>query len=138
KLELLAQSHPVRVVAPLPVVRRIVRLSDDGEILSARRSPRRGRVEDIFSRLVSIPALLCLPQLELELVLTHQDELRLHQPGKAYRRGGWVVTGRRLVSVQDRRLLTGPADAAELLPPTLPELFDTAELAEAAGIDRRL
>ena len=31
-----------------------------------------------------------------------------------------------------------PADAAGLLPLALPELFDTAELAQAAGIERRL
>jgi hypothetical protein len=138
KLELLAQEHPVRLVAPVPVGRRIVRLSDEGEVLSARRSPRRGRIEDIFSRLVSIPSLLCLPRFELEIVLTHQDELRVHRPGKAFRRRGWVVTGRRLVSVEERRLLATPADAAGLLPLALPELFDTAELAQAAGIERRL
>ena len=138
KLELLAQEHPVRLVAPVPVGRKIVRLSDEGEILSARRSPRRGRIEDIFGRLVSIPSLLCLPRFELEIVLTHQDELRVHRPGKAFRRRGWVVTGRRLVSVEERRLLATPADAAALLPLALPELFDTAELAQAAGIERRL
>jgi hypothetical protein len=59
KLELLTRQHPVRLVAPVPLVRRIIRLSDEGELLSARRSPRRGRAEDIFSRLVSIPSLLC-------------------------------------------------------------------------------
>jgi hypothetical protein len=142
KLELLAQEHPVRLVAPVPVPvpvgRRIVRLSDEGEVLSARRSPRRGRIEDIFSRLVSIASLLCLPRFELEIVLTHQDELRVHRPGKAFRRRGWVVTGRQLVSVEERRLLATPADAAGLLPLALPELFDTAELAQAAGIERRL
>jgi hypothetical protein len=42
-----------------------------------------------------------------------------------------------LVSVEERRLLATPADAARLLPP-VPELFDTAELAQAAGIERRL
>ena len=48
------------------------------------------------------------------------------------------MTGRRLVSVEERRLLATPADAAGLLPLALPELFDTAELAQAAGIERRL
>jgi hypothetical protein len=48
------------------------------------------------------------------------------------------VTGRRLVSVEERRLLAMPADGAGLLPLALPERFDTAELAQAAGIERRL
>jgi hypothetical protein len=118
--------------------RRIVRLSSEGEILSARRSPRHGRVEDVFSRLVSIPKLLCRPQLEIEILLTEEDELRVYRPGKAFRRHGWVVSGRSLSGVTDCIRVACPEDAAALLPSRLPESFDTAELAEAAAITRRL
>jgi hypothetical protein len=48
------------------------------------------------------------------------------------------VAGRRLVSVEQCIRITSPDDAARLLPPGLPELFDTAQLAEAAAIERRL
>jgi hypothetical protein len=137
KLEALAREHPVRLVAPIPVTRRIIRLDDGGEILSERRSPRRGRVEDVFARLVSFPALLCDPRFELEVLLTHQDELRVFRPGRAYRRRGWVVAGRSLASVDETVRLSCAADALALLP-ELPELFDTAELAAAARIPRRL
>jgi hypothetical protein len=137
KLELLTRQHRVRLVAPLPLVRKIIRLSDDGELLSVRRSPRHGRMEDIFSRLVSIPSLLCRSHFELEVLLTHQDELRVYRHGQAFRRHGWVVAGRRLVSVEQCLRISGPDDAARLLPPSLPELFDTAQLAEAATIERR-
>src|SRR5207247_10218628 len=75
---------------------------------------------------------------ELELLLTRQDELRVYRHGKAFRRHGWVVAGRRLVSVEQCIRITSPDDAARLLPPSLPELFDTAQLAEAAAIERRL
>jgi hypothetical protein len=138
KLELLRRQHPVRLVAPVPLTRTITRVSDDGAPLSARRSPRRGRIEEIFDRLVSIPSLLSCPRFELDVVLTHQDELRVSRPGQAFRRHGWVVAGRRLVSVEQCLRIACPDDAARLLPPSLPELFDTAELAEAAGIERRL
>jgi hypothetical protein len=138
KLDTLTSSHTVRLVAPVPVSRRIVRLSPEGEVLSARRSPRRGRLEDIFARLVSIPALLARPAFELEVLLTHEDELRMLGPARAYRRRGWVVHGRTLVSVETSHRIAGPADAARLLPAELPELFDTAELARAGGFDRRL
>ena len=138
KLELLTRQHRVRLVAPVPLVRTIIRLSDEGELLSARRSPRRGRLEDIFNRLV-IPSLLCHPHFELELLLTHQDELRVYRHGRAFRRHGWVVAGRRLVSVEQSIRIASPDQAARLLlPPSLPELFDTAQLAEAAAIERRL
>lgn len=138
KLDLLTREHPVRVVAPVARERRIIRLSTGGEILSTRRSPKHGRVEDVFSRLVSIPTLLCRPQLEIEILLTEEEELRLHRPGKAFRRHGWVVSGRSLSGVADCIRIASPEDAAALLPSTLPEPFDTAELAEAAAITRRL
>jgi hypothetical protein len=138
KLELLTQQHRVRLVAPLPLVRTIIRVSHESEPLSARRSPRRGRIEDIFERLVSVPSLLCRPLFELELILTHQEELLVYRQGQAFRRHGWVVAGRRLISVEQSVRIGCPDDAVRLLPPSLPELFDTAQLAEAAAIERRL
>lgn len=137
KLAALAEEHRVRLVAPVAVTRRIVRLSDDGEVLSSRRSPRRGCLYDVFDRLVSIPALLAHPNFELEVLLTHQDELRMFRAGRAYRRRGWIVVGRSLVDVVESVRIASPADAARLLP-KLAETFDTAELAAGSCIDRRL
>jgi hypothetical protein len=137
KLAALAEIHRVRLVAPVAVTRRIVRLSDAGEVISSRRSPRRGCLHDVFDRLVSLPALVAHPNFELEVLLTHQDELRMFRAGRAYRRRGWVVVGRSLVEVEGSVLIRGIDDAAALLPP-LAETFDTAELAAGSGIDRRL
>jgi hypothetical protein len=138
KLDALLESHPVRLVAPIAASRRIVRVSEDGEVLSSRRSPKRGRIEDVFSRLVSIPSLLAHERFELEVVLTHEEEIRVFRQGRAWRRRGWVVDGRSLIEVERAVLLRSPADAARLLPAELPAWFDTAELAAAAGVDRRL
>jgi len=137
KLAALADAHRVRLVAPVAVTRRIVRLSDDGEIVSSRRSPLHGCLHDVFDRLVSIPALVAHPNFELEVLLTHQDELRMFRAGRAYRRRGWVVVGRSLVSVEGSVSIRDAADAAALLP-ALAETFDTADLAAGSGIDRRL
>jgi hypothetical protein len=137
KLERLLDQHRVRLVAPVALTRRIVRLSPAGEMLSARRSPRHGRPQDVFSRLVSLPGLLAHPRFELELLLTHENEQRRHEPARARRRHGWIVSGRSLVSIE-RSLLLQTADQAAALLPDLPDPFDTAELAAAAGCNRRL
>jgi hypothetical protein len=138
KLEALTALGPVRLVAPVALTRRVIRLTAEGEVLSARRSPRRGCLEDVFARLVSFPGLLCRPTFELEVVLTHEDELRALGPARAYRRHGWTVVGRRLASVESTVRIAAPGDAARLLPAGLPKAFDTAELAQAAGTSRRL
>src|SRR4051812_40044051 len=137
KLDVLLETHAVRVVVPIPLTRRIVRLSPEGEVLSARRSPRHGRAEDVFARLVSLPSLLAHDRFELELLLTHEEELRRHEPGQAWRRRGWVVVGRSLVSVERSVRLASPEDAVGLLP-VVAEPFDTADVAEAAACTRRL
>jgi hypothetical protein len=137
KLEALVETHRVRVVAPVALSRRIVRLSDAGEVISARRSPKAGRIEDVFARLVSISSLVAHEQFELEVVLTHEDELRVHCVGRARSRRGWVVAGRALRAVEQSILVASAEDAVALLPKGLPPVFDTAELASAAGCSRR-
>ena len=87
---------------------------------------------------MSIPSLLAHERFELEVVLTHQEEVRMFRPGRAYRRRGWVVAGRSLASVEGSVTVACLADALALLPAGLPPSFDTGELAAAAGIDRRL
>ena len=136
--KLLDLGHRVRIVHPIPDVKWIVKIDDEGKELNRRRSPKRGQFEDIFSELVSFPAWIDDPNLEVEVLLTHEEELRTHQPGKAWRRKGWVVVERRLIGVVDGRVITGSADMAALLPDGLPDDFTTAELAATAGRPRRI
>jgi hypothetical protein len=138
KLEDLTLRHPVRVVAPIPLTRTIIRMSDDGEVLSRRRSPKHGRYEDVFSKMVSFPALIDQAGFELDVLLTVEEEVRVHRPGQAWRRKGWVVLGRVLVEVEESRRIRSSSDLAELLPAGLPALFSTADIAGSAGLSRRL
>jgi hypothetical protein len=71
--------------------------------------------------------------------LAHGELASLRRgPGKAYRRHGWVVVGRRLVAVEQRVRIACPADAARLLPPGLPERFDSDAEPTLPGGARRL
>lgn len=136
KLGVLLPSHRLRLVLPVAERKWIVRCHADGS-RDRRRSPKRGVEEDAFRELVSIAELLDHPNLEVEIVRTEQEELRRHEPGMAWRRKGWVVTGRRLVAVTGRRLLRSPADLLAFLPSGLPEPFSTADMASRGGYPRR-
>jgi hypothetical protein len=138
KLQALLARHRVHVVVPIVVHRFIVRMDDSGELASGRRSPKRGRLEDVFARLVSTPGSLAHAGFTLEAVLVDIDEIRVHRPGRAYRRRGWVVASRALRCVHSSHVFATIEDATALLPRALPEPFGTAELAAAAGIPRRL
>ena len=128
---LLTAGHRVRVVHPIAVDKWIVRLDTDGQVLGRRKSPRHGTVVDVFSELVGIPSLLNHPALELQVVLTQEDEYRYHDPTKAWRRKGWVVQERHLLSVEEVIDIRDAADLATLLPNPLPDPFTTADLATA-------
>lgn len=135
---LLDLGHRVRIVHPIPVDRRIVKVAPDGEILSRRRSPKHGTTTDVFSELVSFPELLMHQDLSVEVVLTSEEEYRYHTPDRAWRRNGWAVLERRLLDVVGSHRLTTPADLASMLPDGLPEEFTTADLADGLRRPRRV
>jgi hypothetical protein len=75
-----------------------VRFSENNSLPPVRRkSPRRGKLEDLFLELVRIPHLINHPNLTLEVLLIREEEIR-HADGK----GSWR---RRGVSIIDHRLL---------------------------------
>jgi hypothetical protein len=138
KLTDLVQSHQVRLVYPIVQERWIVRPGDAGRgTVVRRKSPRRGRFEDLFWHLVSIPQLLSHQNFSLEVLLIKEEEARRYVGKRQWRRGGWVVEERRLLEVLDRRLFKGSDDWRGLLPEGL-ESFTTTDLATAMNTGREL
>ena len=135
---LLDLGHRVRVVHPIAATKWIVKVDQEGSEISRRRSPKHGDVTDVFAELVSIPDLVGNPNLEFLVVMTAEDEVRRHDPARAWRRKGWVIEERRLVEIIDTLLLSGPSDLAGLLPPDLPVEWTTADLAHRLGRSRRI
>ena len=117
KLDALLDHHRMRIVHPVAAERRILRVDDDGELLSARRSPRRAGALELFDRLVSFPSLLAHPNLAIEVPLCREDHVRA--PGPTRSRSGRRTRDpgeRRLSEVLDTVVLEGPADVAALIP----------------------
>jgi hypothetical protein len=139
KVRSIVADHPLRLVYPVAREKWIVKVDEDCRSqLSRRKSPKRGRVEEVFTELVSFPELLADPNFALEVLLIQEEEVRRHAPGRAWRRRGWVTHQRRLLQVVDSHLFDEPADMVQLVPGELGEPFTTADLAQAAGFGRRL
>jgi hypothetical protein len=128
KLDALLDEHRFRIVHPVAAERRIVRVDEDGEITSIRRSPRRASVVDVFDRLVAFPSLLTHPHLTVEVLLLREDHVRRV---RAARTGRWTRDPgeRRLVDVLDRVELRGPEDVVRMLPALPSGPFSTREMA---------
>ena len=139
KLHHLVQDHPLRLIYPIACEKWILKLPQEngGEIVR-RKSPKKGRVEEVFREVVRIPHLLIHPHFSLEIAFIQEEEVRRYAGPHRWRRRGWEIVERRLVDVVGTRLFKTPADWAALLPDTLPDPFTTQELADVLGINRRL
>lgn len=146
KVSALLKHHAVRVVKPLPVRRRLVKLSEPGgDVTSRRLSPKRGGPLDLFKELIHFGEVFPHPRLKLDVVFCEIEEQRY--PGHGRRRwrrpGDFIVQDRRLLDVHEIRTLCRASDLRTFadLPrgkAALPRPFDTGQLATALGIDRWL
>ncbi len=132
KLDDLLDGHRVRIVHPVAARRRIVRVDQHGEVLSIRRSPKRGTAIDVFDRLVAFPSLLTHPNLTVEVLLLGEDHIRAVGPVTAGRRTR-DPGERHLREVLDRIELRDAHDVRRMLPPLPREPFSTRELASVLG-----
>ena len=138
KLRALLGSHRVRLIHPVPRIKWIIRLDGDGAQVSRRRSPKRGRVEEVFYELVYIPEICETPSFELEVVLVDAEEYLIDDGKGSWRRRRWSIHDRRLVDVVERQTFRGPKDYLDLLPEGLPPEFTARQLAKASRLRIRL
>ena len=102
---------------PVAAERRIVRVDEHGEVLGARRSPKRVTAVAVFDKLVAFPSLLSHPNLTIEVLLLREDHIRGPQPTTTLRApeirasDGWSRSSTRS-SYGRRRHPRGVADAA--------------------------
>jgi hypothetical protein len=128
KLDALLDDHRVRIVYPVAAERRIIRVDEQGEMLGARRSPKRATAVEVFDKLVAFPSLLTHPHLTIEVLLLREDHIRRPQPVRTRRRTR-DPGERRLVEVLDRITMRTPEDVLAALPALPHEPFSTRELA---------
>jgi len=129
KLIDLLGSHRVRLVYPVPQNKWIIRVDAHGGQVSRRRSPKRGRVEEVFYELVYTPELVTFEGFELEVVMVDAEELWVDDGRGSWRRHRWSIADRRLLAVRERRLFGDPRDYMGLLPASLRGGFTARELA---------
>lgn len=131
KLTVLVETHPVRLVFPIPMEKWILTLPVEGEgRVRRRKSPKRGQAEHVFSELVYLPDLILHPNFSLEVLLTREEEVRRPVPKKHRRSKGWVTTERRLLEVVEQRVFSSVDDLTGLLPIDLAREFTVRELAK--------
>jgi hypothetical protein len=131
KLGKLLDEHRILVVFPIAETKWIVKQKKNGKEISRRKSPKRGRVEDLFDELMRIPHLVTHPNFSLRVLLTRQEEIWRDDGKGSWRRGHWSIADRRLVEVVHAVQFNGPMDYLRLIPDALEAPFTHKELAKA-------
>ena len=138
KLTDLTARHHLRLVHPIAQEKWIVkRPKREGDRVTRRKSPKRGQTVDLFRELVYFPELMNSPNFSLEVLLIQEEEVRLFDGRKGWRRRGWVTEERHLLAVLERHLFQDATDLWRLIPGELPAEFTTADLTRVMKIPKR-
>jgi hypothetical protein len=135
KLDRLLGQYAVTLVYPIAQEKWIVRLDENHSAVSRRKSPRKGRVEDLFFELVRMPKTAVHPGLIVKVLLIQEEVHMVRGDRGGWRRRGWEIQDRLLLQVLDERVFSSADDYMKLLGPAEPEVpFTNAELAEKLNI----
>jgi hypothetical protein len=139
KLVTLIEKNPVRLVYPIASEKWIIkRERNRNKQLGRRKSPKKGTYEDLFQEMVSFPSLIVNSNFALEVLLIQEEEIRIHDPHRAWRRKGWVTEERRLLDVVGQRRFNHPEELSRLIPAKISGEFTTSDLAAALQKPTRL
>ena len=139
KITRLVDLHPIRIIYPVPQTKWIIRLPSKGNIqLSKRKSPRRGRLEHVFSELIRFPHLSAHPNFSIEVLLVQEEEIRREDGKGSWRRRGQSIVDHRLIDIVSSHLLECTKDYWKLLPQGLLNPFSNRELSESLEIPLHL
>lgn len=138
KISILLNDHSVHLVYPLVIHKWIKKITPDGEI-KIRKSPKKGRIEDIFWEVVKIPKLIVHPNFTYEVLLVNVEETWTTQQIKnrrsSWRRRGWTIQDRHLIKVVGRTFFCAPGDYNQFLETVRGEsVFSTSDIARVLGI----
>jgi hypothetical protein len=134
KLTKLLENHSVRLVYPIPQRKWIVHVTESGAFVRRRKSPRKGRLVDLFYELVRAPTLVKEENFSLDVLMIEEEEVRCNDGKGSWRRRGVSIKDRKLMQVQGSTLLKNQEDFLRFLPTDLSSSFTNKQLAKLSGV----
>ncbi len=134
-----SSDYQVEVVKPLVTRKKLIKLdSENGEVVSQRWSPKRGKLTDVFGELVYFTRAFPHPKLTLTVLEIEVEETRYPGHGKRRRRrnNDFQVQEIRITDFGDTTRFRRAKDWLRLIPGRLPRQFDTNDIATRMDVDR--
>ncbi|MCH2212380.1 MAG: hypothetical protein MK110_13835 [Fuerstiella sp.] len=138
KIPKLTKRNRVTVVKPLAWKKKLLKKQRrNGKVVSSRYSPSHQTLPYIFLELVHFTNAFPHPNLQLDILLTEQQEIRVPAKRKTWRRK-YSVQDRTLVSIEQTISVRTPAQLWQKLNLSVDARFTTIDLAELGNMPRWL
>ena len=131
---LLQNNNQVKLVYPIAKQKWIVHVTESGEFVRKRKSPKKGKLTDLFYELVHAPRLIKDRNFSLEVLLIEEEEVRCKDGRGSWRRRGVSTKDRKLLNVYDSIVFEDSQDFLRFLPKELEKTFTNKVLASKLGI----
>lgn len=139
KIRKLLRKHSVIVAKPLAARKLILKQETaDAPPVSSRWSPSKQNLVHIFQDLVHFSSVFPHPRLRLDILLTHQEEIRIPAQRRRRRSKEHAVHDRRLVEVSVHYQFRTPGELWNALKIDVSDEFTTADLAKQLAQPRWL
>ena len=124
KLYKLIPKHGIKLIYPITKEKLIIKIEPGSKKeISRRRSPKKGKLVDLFKELIYIPDLIVHKNFEIEVLLIKEEEIRCADGLGSWRRCGVSIVNRQLVEIVKRVKLKKRQDFKMFLPQGLPSPF---------------
>jgi len=134
-LGLSQKGYHVRVVYPVSAERSLRRLDPvSGEVLSVRRSPKRGDLYSVFDELVHASGLIAAENVIVEVLLVRSVETKTHDGSGSWWKKGDRTVDRALEEVIASRSFGTGEEWLNLIPKDLAPPWNSGNLGQALGI----
>lgn len=134
-LELARKGHRVRVVYPVSAERELRRLDPvTNELVSTRKSPKRGDVYSLFDELVHAPEFIAARNITVEILVVKSVETKTRDGSGSWWRKGDKTIDKELVEVISSRSFHTRGQWLALIPKSLVSPWNSVALGEALGI----
>ncbi|MBU3113427.1 hypothetical protein [Clostridium lacusfryxellense] len=134
KLRNLVKYNKVMLVHPIAIEKYIVTTDESDVVISRRKSPKKGKLMDLFDELIRIPDLMAEDNFMLEILMTKEEEIRCKDGKGSWRRKGISIKDRKLLEVTQKVTFKQEKDFLIFLPDELDKNFTNKLLAKALKV----
>lgn len=139
KLSAFLPKHPVTIVYPIASCKWLCWIDETtGEVTPRRKSPKKGRPQQIFVELYKIKEYLDSPNLRLRITMVEVEEYRFLNGWSRDRKKGSSCSDRIPIGLEEEITIDSVSDYRKMIPEELPEQFTTKDYSKIAKVSTSL